>query len=52
MPFIDHEEPPPSPCRHPEHDPPGAIMLKPGKHTWQCPGCKAIQVVNVRQATL
>lgn len=44
MPFIpnpeeakkwDYKEP----CRHPEHNPPGMIVLPPGLHTYQCPGC-------------
>lgn len=52
MPFIDHQPPPPPPCRHPEHDPPGMIVLKPGTHTWECPGCKQTQVVVKREATL
>lgn len=29
------------PCRHPEHDPPGMIVLPPGLHRWQCPACGA-----------
>ena len=27
------------PCVHPSHDPPGMIVLPPGEHTYQCPGC-------------
>jgi hypothetical protein len=26
-------------CIHPEHEPPGHIVLKPGVHTYECPKC-------------
>lgn len=26
-------------CRHPEHNPPGHIVLPPGEHEYTCPGC-------------
>lgn len=34
-------------CKHPEHDPHGMIVLKPGTHTWKCPGCGKTQQINV-----
>lgn len=27
-------------CRHPEHKPPNAIVLEPGRYRHTCPGCK------------
>lgn len=52
MPFIDHDPPPPPACRHPEHNPPGAIALPAGRHTWQCPGCGDTQIVTILETTL
>lgn len=26
-------------CRHPEHNPPGHIVLEPGIYHYTCPGC-------------
>jgi hypothetical protein len=26
-------------CRHPEHNPPGNIVLRPGHYVWECPEC-------------
>ena len=41
MPFIKKEKLPEKKiCRHPEHDPPGHIVLEPGIYTYQCPACK------------
>jgi len=34
-------------CNHPEHTPPTHIVLRPGKHVWQCPSCGKQQVINV-----
>ncbi len=39
-------------CRDPEHLPPGMIVLKPGKHTYKCPECGHITVINVPSITL
>ena len=36
-------------CQHPEHDPPGMIVLPPGTHEWQCPKCHAKQFVTIRE---
>jgi hypothetical protein len=55
MPFIPSE---PSvknwlnACSHREHNPPGMIVLKPGRHVWECPGCHAQQTIIVREVTL
>ena len=27
------------PCLHPEHTPPGMIVLDPGEYEYECPGC-------------
>jgi hypothetical protein len=40
------------PCQNSEHNPPGYIVLKPGVHTWVCPGCGKEQIVTVSAATL
>lgn len=29
-------------CRHPEHNPPGHIVLSPGVYEHTCPGCKSV----------
>ena len=34
-------------CTHPEHDPPGMIVLEPGTHVYECPRCGAEQSVIV-----
>jgi hypothetical protein len=34
-------------CRDNEHNLPGHIVLKPGKHTYKCPSCGKITVINV-----
>lgn len=42
MPFVPNPEGKwncSEPCRHPEHEPPGMIVLPSGAHTWKCPGC-------------
>jgi hypothetical protein len=47
MPFIDYKDyeykpwkpMPKPPCNNPEHNPPSHIVLQPGEHTYQCPGC-------------
>jgi hypothetical protein len=46
MPFIDFE-PAEAHCNHPEHNPPGLVVLKPGRHVWECPGCGERTVCNV-----
>lgn len=51
MPFIDYEAPEKI-CRHPEHEPPTHIVLRPGKHVYQCPSCKEQQILNVPEITL
>lgn len=43
MSFIKHEEPKvEETCLSSEHNPPMHIVLKPGKHTYQCPACGKI----------
>jgi hypothetical protein len=37
----------PQSCRHPEHDPPGMIVLPPGTYEHTCPGCKRVQTIVV-----
>ena len=40
MPFVDFEEPKPQDlCVSPEHMPPSLMVLRPGRHTWECPNC-------------
>ena len=29
----------PAPCQHPEHNPPGLVVLSPGMYEHTCPGC-------------
>ncbi len=38
---------PPEPCRHPEHKPPGMVVLDPGTYEHECPGCKAKQIIKI-----
>lgn len=62
MPFIKHEEFPETEgkswsyerktCHHPEHNPPGMIVLKPGIHTYQCPACGEIQTITIQRPEL
>jgi len=42
----------PEPCPHPEHNPPGMIVLPPGLHTYQCPGCNKIITFRVPKVSL
>jgi len=39
-------------CRHPEHNPPGAMLFQPG--TWQhtCPSCGEVTTFEVPEITL
>jgi hypothetical protein len=40
-------------CRHPDHEPPGHIVLPPGVYEHTCPGCgKTIQFVVKHPPTL
>lgn len=39
-------------CRHPEHNPPGMIVLPPGAYEHECPGCGAKTVFTVPHASL
>ena len=45
-------EPPPDPCRHPEHDFPGMIVLEPGVWEHECPQCGRKQVRNITRPTM
>lgn len=38
------------PCRHPEHNPPGNIVLQHGRYEYTCPGCGSVTVVVVPEA--
>jgi hypothetical protein len=33
------------PCLHPEHNPPGYIVLQPGTYEHVCPGCGAKRII-------
>lgn len=40
-------------CAHPEHEPPGMIVLQPGVYEWKCPGChKETIVIQRKDASL
>lgn len=52
MPFIKHEPIKQREiCNCQEHYPPTHIVLDPGKHTYQCPFCGEITIVNVPMIT-
>ena len=34
-------------CRHPEHNPPGHIVLPPGQYEHECPKCHEKQMVII-----
>lgn len=34
-------------CLNPEHNPPGHIVLEPGKYEYTCPSCGKTVVINV-----
>lgn len=34
-------------CKHPEHYPPSMVVLEPGSHDWECPGCGDVRRVVV-----
>jgi hypothetical protein len=53
MPFVKFEpDEKDQRCRHPEHDPPGHIVLKPGTYTYECPACGQRQTFRVTRPTL
>lgn len=39
-------------CRHPEHNPPAMIVLKPGEYTWKCPACGEEQTFVVQDRSM
>ena len=46
--FVDYEPPTAgSQCLSPEHNPPTHIVLETGKHTYKCPSCGKVTIVNV-----
>ena len=46
--FVDYEPPTnEQKCLNPAHNPPSHIVLKAGKHTYKCPSCGKITVINV-----
>lgn len=51
MPFVKSVPIEPT-CVHPEHKPPSHVVLKPGLHTWECPGCGKQQTMWVPEVTL
>ena len=42
----------PKPCLHPEHNPPGHVVLEDGVYEYECPGCGAKTVFTVSKPTL
>jgi hypothetical protein len=51
--FVDFKPlPPDDRCRHPEHKPPGMIVLPEGVHTYRCPGCGEKTIITIRRPTL
>jgi hypothetical protein len=34
-------------CFHPEHNPPGHIVLKPGLYEYTCPGCGRSVMIRI-----
>ncbi len=34
-------------CLNEEHNPPSHISLKPGRHTYECPSCGKITIINI-----
>jgi len=38
----------PKPCLHPEHDPPGYIVLPPGTYEYECPACGRKIVITIQ----
>ena len=46
--FIDYKPPTNEKrCLDEQHNPPGLILLKPGEHTYKCPSCGEITIINV-----
>jgi hypothetical protein len=46
--FIDYEPlDKQESCNSQKHNPPGYIVLKPGKHTYKCPDCGKETIINV-----
>ena len=39
-------------CRHPEHNPPGHIVLEDGTYEYECPACGKITIIHVNRPTL
>lgn len=52
MPTRKIADPPPRPCSHPEHDPPGMMVFAPGTYEHECPRCHHIIVFTVRERWL
>lgn len=49
MPTIKIADPPPPPCRHPEHNPPSYRVFEPGTYRHTCPQCGAIRMFVVEK---
>lgn len=39
-------------CKHPEHEPPKFISLKPGVYEHTCPGCGQKKMISIRGFTM
>lgn len=51
MPTKKIAEPPPPPCRHPDHKPAGMRVYEPGTYEHTCPACGARHVFTVQRPT-
>lgn len=52
MPLRKISDPLPLPCNHPEHNPPGMMVLSPGTYEYTCPQCGNKQIFTVPQVYL
>ena len=52
MPTIKIADPPPPPCRHPEHKPPSMSAFESGTYQHTCPECGARNVFVVEKPRL
>ena len=41
----------PKPCFHPDHNPPGLIVLDPGEYKHICPSCGYVTIFSVPYIT-
>lgn len=52
MPTIKIADPPPPPCRHPDHNPPSHRVFDPGTYQHTCPKCGASSTFVVEKPRL